>query len=372
MLQQTQVDTVIPYFRRFLRFFPTIARLAEAPTERVLELWSGLGYYRRARNLHLAAQKVARELGGRFPSTYTEVRSLPGIGDYTARAVLSIVCNQPYAVVDGNVARVIARLAALAGNISQPAFRRSVEYAAARLISRRRPGDFNQALMELGQTICLPRSPRCGDCPLRRWCRARAEGDPERYPSPRPRRATELSYLATAVLHRAGSNGRPNQSARGVRLQPVALIRGLDEGLMPDLWNFPAAFGSSRAQALLRLKETLLRLAPPMTPPARIAPRTRLTSICRLKHSITYRSILVDVYGAEFPAGKSSAALRWFALADLEGAAVSRLARKIAAADPSATPDTRPKRDELQVASQRQALPSAPARRPTTQRRNLL
>ena len=319
MLQQTQVSTVIPYYRRFLRAFPTTKRLAEAPLERVLELWSGLGYYRRARHLHLAAQKIVRDFGGRFPSDYGQARGLPGIGDYTARAILSIAHNRPHAVVDGNVARVAARLGAIKGNINQPKFRRAVERAVEGLLSRRSPGDFNQALMELGQTVCVPRAPRCVACPMRKWCQAYCQGKPESYPAPRPRRATELRYLATAVIH------------RGVRAR-VALTRGLDEGLLGDLWNFPGAFGATRAEAFGRLREKLDRIAPGVAlrehkdgPAAGPAPPLQL------RHGITYRSIRVDLYPAEAPDGVPVGPLRWFPLASLERAAVSQLARKIAA-----------------------------------------
>lgn len=326
MLQQTQVETVIPYYISFLRAFPSVKRLAETPRERVLELWSGLGYYRRARNLHLAAQKVAQDLGGRFPPDYQQARALPGIGDYTARAILSIAYNQPYSVMDGNVARVVARLAGFRGNLGQPGFRRAVRDTAERLLSRPRPGDFNQALMELGQTVCLPHAPRCGACPLRRWCRAYGQGNPESYPSPRPRRPTELRYLATAVIRRSGFNGQPTG---------VALIRGLDEGLLPDLWNFPAAFGSSRVEAFARLEEKLAQLAPgelewkPKHGSSRPAP------LLKLRHGITYRSIRVEVYAAEARDGDpshSTGGLRWFPETSIGRAAISQLARKIGAA----------------------------------------
>ena len=242
MLQQTQVATVIPYYQRFLEAFPTLADLARAPLERVLKLWSGLGYYRRARHLHNAAQELVRRFGGAFPQDYEQIRSLPGIGDYTARAVLSIAFNQPYALLDGNVARVLSRLGALEGNLHQPGFRRAVQAQLELLLSRRSPGDFNQSLMELGQTICLPRAPRCAACPLRRWCRGYKSGKPELYPQPRPRRAVESHYLAAAIIR------------RGPR---VAMVRGLDDGLLDDLWNFPSAFGRSRAEALANLRNKL-------------------------------------------------------------------------------------------------------------------
>ena len=326
MLQQTQVETVIPYYISFLRAFPSVKRLAEAPRERVLELWSGLGYYRRARHLHLAAQKVVQDFGGRFPSDYRQARSLPGIGDYTARAILSIAYNQPYSVMDGNVARVVARLAGFRGNIGQPGFRRGVRDTAERLLSRRRPGDFNQALMELGQTVCQARAPRCGACPLREWCRAYGQGNPESYPSPRPRRPTELRYLATAVIHASAPNGRPTR---------VALVRGLDEGLLPELWNFPAAFGSSRAEAFTRLKEKLAQVSPGGIEWKPNHVSSTPSPVVKLRHGITYRSIRVEVYDAEARDGNathSTGAFRWFQTASIGRAAVSQLARKIGVA----------------------------------------
>src|SRR5579863_1863570 len=168
MLQQTQVATVIRYYPPFLRAFPTLKQLANAPLERVLELWAGLGYYRRARNLHAAARVVSHKFGGRFPADYHQVRSLPGVGDYTARAILSIAYQQPFAVMDGNVARVVARLTAREGNINQSKFRLAIKLELERLLSRHAPGNFNQALMELGQTVCLPRAPRCAVCPIQK------------------------------------------------------------------------------------------------------------------------------------------------------------------------------------------------------------
>ena len=247
MLQQTQIATVTPFYQRFLEAFPTVSHLAQAPLERVLELWSGLGYYRRARHLHQAAQALAQQFAGRFPEDYASLRALPGIGDYTAKAVLSIAFNQPYAVLDGNVARVVARLCSLRGNLHQPQFRNTVETELAGLLSRREPGNFNQALMELGQTICLPRGPRCSSCPLAKWCGGYRSGNPEAFPLPRPRRAAESHHLAVALLR------------RGTR---VAMMRGLADGLLDDLWNFPAAFGGSPAEALESLHEKLQQLHP--------------------------------------------------------------------------------------------------------------
>ncbi|MBI1983588.1 MAG: A/G-specific adenine glycosylase [Acidobacteria bacterium] len=308
MLQQTQVAAVIPHYRRFLRAFPTARTLAEAPLEKVLELWAGLGYYRRARNLHAAARILVRKFNGRFPRDYHEARSLTGVGDYTARAVLSIAYNQPYTVLDGNVARVVARLRAVRGNLHEPRFRRVVERDLESLLAPAEPGNFNQALMELGQTVCLPRAPRCPICPLRKGCRAFHRRRPESFPAPRPRRATEVRYLAAGLLRRG------NQ---------VALMRGLDEGLLDDLWNFPAAFGGSPAEALGRLQDKLRGMFDAVVRCG--------THVGGLRHGITFREIHVNVYAAKPPRRFRTSAVRWFPLSRLSVAAVSQLSRKIAA-----------------------------------------
>ncbi len=307
MLQQTQVATVIPYYHRFLEAFPTLADLALAPLERVLTLWSGLGYYRRARHLHAAAKELVRRYGGTFPQDYERIRSLPGIGDYTARAVLSIAFNQPHTILDGNVARVLSRLGAIEGNLHQSGFRRAVQAQLGLLLSRRNPGDFNQSLMELGQTVCLPRAPRCAACPLRRWCRGYKSGKPELYPQPRPRRAAEPHCLAAAIIR------------RGPR---VAMVRGLDDGLLDDLWNFPSAFGPSRAEALASLRNRLAALGS--------ASVAISDPIAELNHGITYRSIRVRAYPAETSSLSRKRGLRWFPVSSLRQAAISQLARKIA------------------------------------------
>ncbi len=305
MLQQTQVATVIPYYDRFLRAFPSVNDLARARFERVAAQWSGLGYYRRARHLHRAARKIMSDFARRFPQTYEQARTLPGVGHYTACAVLSIAFGRPLAVLDGNVARVVARLYALRGNLHQAKFRREVERRLAELLSPRRPGDFNQAMMELGQTVCLPRAPRCALCPLRRRCVAFSRGEPESYPVPRPRRAAEPTHMAVAVISKNGK---------------VALVRGLDDGLLSDLWNFPAAFGRNSREALQRLKLKLDSLGAPSLHQTRRLGTTR--------HRITFRTISAEAY--EFSGAADAAPFRWFTWPKLDTAAVSQLARKIA------------------------------------------
>ncbi|HLY61913.1 MAG TPA: A/G-specific adenine glycosylase [Terriglobia bacterium] len=306
MLQQTQVANVIPYYLRFLQAFPTLKSLAQAKLERVLELWSGLGYYRRARNLHAAARRVAAEFDGCIPSDYPQIRSLPGVGDYTARAILSIAYQQPFAVMDGNVARVVARLKALKGNINQPRFRSAVELELQKLLSRRSPGDFNQALMELGQTVCFPRAPQCTICPCHKWCEGYRRKMPEAFPAPRPRRATELHYLAAAIIIRRGR---------------LALVRGLDDGLLMDLWNFPGAFGKTRADALRNLDAKLTGLVQ--------SPLKFGACPAELRHTITHRSIRVHLYPVEFHSSLSRTELKWFPTNRLNRSAISQLARKI-------------------------------------------
>ncbi len=190
MLQQTRIEVVVPAYRRFLRAFPSLAALARASEDDVLSLWSGLGYYSRARALHRAAQSL-HQAGRVFPRELEAARALPGVGAYTAAAVLSIAHQVPLAAVDGNVARVLSRLyrADDAG-----------QREADELLDRARPGDWNQAMMELGQRLCTPKSPRCGECPVAAWCGARRAGEVESYPVPRRRRAVEEVAVSLVVV----------------------------------------------------------------------------------------------------------------------------------------------------------------------------
>jgi A/G-specific adenine glycosylase len=213
MLQQTRIAVVKEYYGRFLRRFPSVEVLAKARISSVLAAWSGLGYYRRARALRAAARKVVGELGGEIPSSAKELQTLPGIGRYTSAAIASIAFGQPEPVVDGNVERVITRL--WARNFEN----RATWDAAAELLDRARPGDFNQAMMELGATVCVPGQPLCEGCPVRRWCLARGQFG-ERVAEPR-KRATLRFSLAT----RDGS---------------VFLVRRpADSSLMAEMWELP-------------------------------------------------------------------------------------------------------------------------------------
>lgn len=224
MLQQTRAQVVAPYYERFLERFPEVQELADAREPEVLALWSGLGYYSRARNLHRAAREIAA--AGRFPSEYDAIRALPGVGPYTAAAVSSIAFNAPHAVLDGNVLRVIARIRNDAADIASSRTRARFQEAVDRLIDRRHPGLFNQAMMELGATICLPRAPQCGMCPVERFCQARREAREQQLPVRHAKPATERVQLGVAIVEK-NSRILLRQRGAGVRL-------------MPGFWELPA------------------------------------------------------------------------------------------------------------------------------------
>jgi A/G-specific adenine glycosylase len=227
MLQQTRVETVTPYFVRWMRRFPTVRALAEAPLDDVLSHWAGLGYYARARNLHAAAREVVATWGGRFPTEADAVRALPGIGAYTAGAILSIAFGAAEPIVDGNVVRVLARADALPGAADDAALKREVWRRAAALVRAdggAEAGDFNQAMMELGATVCTPKAPGCAGCPLAATCRARAGGGVERYPAPKAKKAPPAVDAVAVLAEREGK---------------VLLVRRPPTGLWGGLWEPP-------------------------------------------------------------------------------------------------------------------------------------
>ncbi len=224
MLQQTQVATVVPYYHRFMERFPDVASLAAADLQDVLKCWEGLGYYARARNLHQAARRVAADHGGRVPESWEALRGLPGVGDYIASAILSLAFGKPYAVVDGNVKRVLARLELLEDPVNRPGAHRLFQGAADRLLDPRDPGQFNQALMELGALVCRPAQALCVQCPLTPFCRAHAECRADAYPRREKRRAAPLYRIAVGVV-REGDR--------------VLITRRAPEGLLGGLWEFP-------------------------------------------------------------------------------------------------------------------------------------
>jgi A/G-specific adenine glycosylase len=224
LLQQTQVGSAIGRYEQFLARFPDVAALAAAPLDDVLLAWEGAGYYARARNLHLAARRIVEEHGGELPRSVAALRSLPGVGPYTAAAVASIAFGIPEPVLDGNVERVLCRAFAVGGDPHAPATRRALLEIARGLLPRGHAGDHNQAAMELGATICTPRRPRCGVCPVERLCEARASDRVELLPERRPRRARPHHVVAVGLLWRRGR---------------VLIQRRPDEGLLGGLWEFP-------------------------------------------------------------------------------------------------------------------------------------
>jgi A/G-specific adenine glycosylase len=276
MLQQTRVEAALPYYERFLERFPTVGDLARAPLEDVLALWSGLGYYRRARQLHAAALRIA-EMGD-FPRTTERLLELPGVGAYTAAAVASIAFGVAVPVLDGNVERVMARRLALAEDPKGRSARARLLAAAAALLDPSRPGDSNQALMEMGATLCLPQRPRCLLCPLRPGCAAASEGRPELYPPPRRRRPTESRRLLVALVTFEGEPDRVLLFRRSSR-----------EGLLAGTWELPwleAADGrtTSLPRGMGEKYGGDWRLGPPLA---------------AVRHGITYRDLQVTVCRAQ-------------------------------------------------------------------------
>jgi A/G-specific adenine glycosylase len=323
MLQQTRVSAAIPYYERFLERFPSVEALASAPQEEVLRLWSGLGYYSRARNLQRAAQEIVAKHNGVFPSEPAEALALPGIGAYTAAAILSIAYQKKHAVLDGNVARVIARLNAIRGDLRANGTWQKLQVAADHLLQEQSPGDWNQAMMELGATLCTPRSPQCLLCPASEFCEARKLGLADVIPEKRSKRSTVEITLASLVL--VDPRGKtlllappksPRKSAAPDDVQT----------LVSRMWHFPT-IAVPRGQAVAALKkfaeESLFsgrRL------------RSELFPLKKVRHAVTYRSITLLPFRSEVEKLPRVAGAKGLPLADLSVVAISNLTRKVARA----------------------------------------
>jgi A/G-specific adenine glycosylase len=224
MLQQTQVETVIPYFERFMQRFPTMESLAKADQAEVLQLWEGLGYYSRARNLHKAAQLVWQKHQGQLPPTYTELLRLPGVGSYIASAIASIAFQQPVPALDANCRRVYIRLLNLQTPLGTPALDHTLWDYAEQLLPQERPGDFNQAVMELGERICKPKAPLCKQCPLQNYCQAFAQGTQNSLPQRQAKPPVPHYTVTAAVITQS---------------QHVLIAQRPPDGLLGGLWEFP-------------------------------------------------------------------------------------------------------------------------------------
>lgn len=320
MLQQTQVATVVPYYERFLAAFPDVYRLAAAREEDVLRLWEGLGYYRRAVQLHRAARQVVQQHGGQFPRDPRVAQQLPGIGRYTAGAILSIAYDAQLPVLEANTTRLLARLLAYDGDPRSSAGQRTLWQAAAALLPRRQAGRWNQALMELGATICTPRRPRCDDCPLQGQCAARRAGREDELPQRGPRTAFQQVHAAAVVVgHRNG----------------VLVLKRSSGGRWGGLWDFP-------------------RLEFPPTPIADDAARRRWIQhqaaaawglrlelgacFATLRHAVTRYRITLDCFTArlarrpsgDYPWRTPEGEIQHATLPQLEQLAMTRTARRIA------------------------------------------
>ena len=225
MLQQTRVAAVLDYYRRFLEAAPTVQALAALPEDQLMKLWQGLGYYSRARNLQKAARQIMEDFHGEFPSTYEDIRSLAGVGDYTAGAISSIAFHLPYPAVDGNVLRVTARICGDEGDITTPAMKKKVTAALSEIIPLEAPGDFNQAMMELGAMVCLPNgAPLCDRCPARDFCKAHLEDRAGELPKKSPKKPRRVENRSVYLIFYENS---------------VALRRRPVKGLLAGLWEYP-------------------------------------------------------------------------------------------------------------------------------------
>jgi A/G-specific adenine glycosylase len=307
MLQQTTVKAVAPYFARFLVRFADVGALAAAPLGDVLKLWAGLGYYARARNLHACAQAVVARHGGRFPATEAALAELPGIGPYTAAAIAAIAFDARAAAVDGNVERVVARLFAVADGL--PAAKPALRRLALTLVPERRTGDFAQALMDLGATICTPKQPACALCPWMAACAARARGDPQSFPVKAPKREGRLRRGAAYVVIRA--DGAVLMRTRAL----TGLLGGMTE-VPTTAWShdFDEAAAPALAPRMVRTTPEWRRLPGVVT------------------HTFTHFPLELVVYVASVPARTSAPkGTRWIALAALPGEALPNVMRKVLA-----------------------------------------
>ncbi|MGP8154438.1 MAG: A/G-specific adenine glycosylase [Smithella sp.] len=314
MLQQTQVDTVIPYYHRFLKTFPTIASLAGAPLQDVLKAWENLGYYSRARNIHAAAQMIVEKFGGQIPDNLEGIKTLPGIGQYTAGAILSIAYGQALPAVDGNVRRILCRLFAIRKPVDDTWEQKQLHKLAVSLIPVKHPGDFNQALMDLGATICKVKNPDCSRCPVTCHCQARLHDLQSVLPMTRKAHAIPHRFAAAAVI--CNSQGK------------LLVVQRPTSGLLASLWKLPGGFienvGGMKKWLKHSVKEEL---------GLSIWPAKHLASV---NHTYTHFRITLQAYECRLLKGapKSIGCQDWrlVSLTDLKKLPLSKIDRMILAA----------------------------------------
>jgi A/G-specific adenine glycosylase len=309
MLQQTQVATVIPYYQRFLKSFPTVHHLAKSDLPKVLKIWEGLGYYSRARNLHRASKIILNRFKGKIPDHLTDLLGLPGIGKYTAGAILSIAYHKEAPILDGNVKRVLSRLFAISRNLVGGKTEGLLWKISESLIPKGRPNSFNQAIMDLGAMICTPKDPQCHRCPLHRHCRAKASGNPERYPSGMvKKRIPHIEAISGVILR----NGK------------VLLNQRPPKGLLGGLWEFPNWKIEAKRRLRLRLR---LRLRNSIKKEMGMKVEVK-ESVGTYKQTFTHFKLTLHLFSCEAIDGRGKG--KWVALRNLPLLPMSRVHRRIA------------------------------------------
>jgi A/G-specific adenine glycosylase len=322
MLQQTRVAAVVPYYQRFLERFPDVHSLAAAPEEEVLRLWSGLGYYSRARNLQRAAQQIVSKDGGKFPKSLDGALALPGIGNYTAAAILSIAFGEKHAVLDGNVARVLARLRAIRGDIRESRRWQELQKTADSLLESKSPGDWNQAVMELGATLCTPKSPQCLLCPVVQFCEGRKLGIAESLPEKRRKRATVEVTLAAAVF--ADKKGQTLLLPPPKNTKEKAAADHVPT-LVSRIWHFPTL--SVTAEPAGNLIAFLREMLPGVQ-----SRKWQLVPAGKVRHAVTYRAIILLPFLINIKKLPRIPGAKEVPLRDISIVPVSNLTRKVARA----------------------------------------
>ncbi len=305
MLQQTRVETVIPYFERWINLFPSVHVLAEASEQDVLNAWEGLGYYSRARNLHKAAKMLVRDYGGDLPRSAAELLRLPGIGKYTAGAIASIAFGADEPALDGNLKRVYARLFDVTEPVDSPRGEKRLWEIARQNLPKGRAGDFNQALMDLGSAICLPQHPRCLLCPVMDLCRARENGTQALRPVKKPKRAAPSHVYAAGVIVRRGK---------------VLLVQRPSRGLLGGMWEFPKGrVEGDPAEALTQALEAGYRL--------RVRSKEAVGVV---RHAYTHFKVTVHVFRCDLIRMSDEASLKWAAIEELGRYPMGKVDRRIA------------------------------------------
>jgi len=305
MLQQTRVETVIPYFEKWMKQFPTVKTLADSSEQDVLNLWEGLGYYSRARNLHKAAQIVTEQYNGQLPRDLHALRKLPGIGRYTVGAIASMAFGLDEPTLDGNLRRIFARVFDVSQPADAPAGEKILWGLAAEHLPKGQAGDFNQALMDLGATICLPKNPCCLICPLMKLCKARELGIQEKRPVLKPKRSTPYYVHAAAVIVRQGY---------------VLLAKRQSKGLLGGMWEFPnGRVSSDPAKELAKAIQTVYRLKV-----------RRKDALGIVKHAYTHFKVTVHVFNCGLVLMSKNKNLKWVKVMDLEEYPMGKVDRQIA------------------------------------------